>query len=302
MEKDTVYENLVRQLDKVRRHCRQGSYKTRERYYEAMKRLCRFLAEEYRVERLANLAPKHVEVYADHLRQTGKSIATIKTDLAAIRFYHDQMPFPRYEKLPTNRDLALERRTYGREDRTWSESEFQKMCALAEVDGKDAYTTLFHLARETGMRIHECFRIDTAMAHRALREGDLHIVGKGGYERNVPLTEDLRERLKKQLAQTQRGQKLFVEPSEMTHTAIHALQTYIWQNRARVQDAENQTDITFHGLRHNFAAETYLRFLEQGKNAAEAEQEVAELLGHHRRDMARVYLASVRQGTKEGTI
>lgn len=39
------YENLLLQLDKLRRHNQQGSFKTRERYYEAMKRFCRFLAD-----------------------------------------------------------------------------------------------------------------------------------------------------------------------------------------------------------------------------------------------------------------
>lgn len=52
------HENLLLQLDKLRRHNRQGSFKTRERYYEAMKRFCRFLAEQYHLERLANIAPK----------------------------------------------------------------------------------------------------------------------------------------------------------------------------------------------------------------------------------------------------
>ena len=55
------FENLVFQLDKLARHNRQGSFRTRQRYYyEAMSRFCRFLAGRYRMERLANIAPKHV--------------------------------------------------------------------------------------------------------------------------------------------------------------------------------------------------------------------------------------------------
>ena len=41
------YNNLLAQLDKLYRHNRQGSFRTRQRYYEAMQRFCRFLAEEY---------------------------------------------------------------------------------------------------------------------------------------------------------------------------------------------------------------------------------------------------------------
>ena len=43
-----VYRALIAQLDKLHRHNRQGSFRTRERYYKAMKRFCRFLAERYR--------------------------------------------------------------------------------------------------------------------------------------------------------------------------------------------------------------------------------------------------------------
>lgn len=50
MENLGIYMSLVAQLDKLARHNRQGSFRTKERYYEAMKRFCRFLAEEYRLK------------------------------------------------------------------------------------------------------------------------------------------------------------------------------------------------------------------------------------------------------------
>ena len=52
------YLNLMTQVDKLHRHNRQGSFKTRARYYEAMQRFCRFLADAFRLERLANIAQK----------------------------------------------------------------------------------------------------------------------------------------------------------------------------------------------------------------------------------------------------
>jgi len=117
------YLNLIAQLNKLYRHIRLCSYKTRARYYEAMQRFCRFLAEVYRLERLANIAPKHIYAYVAYLQAQGKSASTIKTDLSAIRFFHDLIQNPRYE-LPENCDLFLQRRTFGGVDRTWSEGEF----------------------------------------------------------------------------------------------------------------------------------------------------------------------------------
>ena len=40
-----IFQTLIAQLDKIFRHNRQGSFRTKKRYYEAMKRFCRFLAD-----------------------------------------------------------------------------------------------------------------------------------------------------------------------------------------------------------------------------------------------------------------
>lgn len=172
------YLNLINQLNRLYRHNRAGSYRTRTRYYEAMQRFCRFLAERYHLERLANIAPKHLVAYVAFLQESGKSPATIKTDLAAIRFFHDLMQTPRHQ-LPGNGELLLQRRTFGGVDRSWSREEFSRALAEALRLGREDYVTILYLARYAGLRIHECFRIDTATAERAIREGGYHHQGQG---------------------------------------------------------------------------------------------------------------------------
>jgi len=88
-----------------------------------VKRFCRFLAEEYHLQKLSNVAPKHLNAYIQKLQSKGKSTSTIKTDLAAIRFFHDKMDAK--HPLPDNDHLAakLERRCFGGVDRTWSQRE-----------------------------------------------------------------------------------------------------------------------------------------------------------------------------------
>ena len=61
-----------------------------------------------------------------------------------------------------------------------------------------------------GLRIHECFRIDTAIAEQALQENAITVKGKGGKIRTVPINESISIELKKLLAVTSRGHKLFV--------------------------------------------------------------------------------------------
>lgn len=291
------FENLLSQLERLRRHNRQGSFRTRARYYEAMKRFCRFAAEQYRLERLANLAPKHIYAYVDFLKASGKSPSTIKTDLAAIRFFHDLIPNPRYE-LPGNQELFLTRRTFGEVDRTWSNVEFNKMLGKALAEDRYDYILALYLARYAGLRIHECFRIDTAAAEQALRENAVTVKGKGGKVRTIPINGKIAVAMRAQLARTPRGQKLLVPDGMPTDRAITLLQLFIMKHRDEVREAGSDCPLTFHGLRHTYAAEKYRELTDSGKSALDAHFAVSRLLGHERSDVTNIYLASVRKGER----
>ena len=292
------YLNLMFQVDKLHRHNRQGSYKTRARYYEAMQRFCRFLAEAYRLERLANIAPKHIYAYVSCLQEQEKSASTIKTDLSAIRFFHDLIQQPRYE-LPGNGDLLLQRRTFGGVDRNWSADEFERMLDTALAVGHNDYVSIFYLGRFAGLRIHECFRIDTATASKAVKEKAITIKGKGGLVRTVPLNDILIQRLQHDLKRTPRGHKLYVPDNQETHEAIKALQAFIWLYRPSVQDKDSTRPMTFHGLRHTYAAEKYQGFIDAGVTPFGARKAVSRLLGHGRDDVTNIYLASLKGGEED---
>ena len=165
-----IFLSLVAQLDKLARHNRQGSFRTKERYYEACKRFCAYLAAEYHLQKLENISGKHLVSYVLYLQDNGKSASTVKTDLAAIRFFHDKMSHPKY-MLPTNSELGveLERRRFGQLDRTWSGPEFNRLLGKAMAENRDDFILALYLGRYAGLRIHECFRMDTAAAEQALR-------------------------------------------------------------------------------------------------------------------------------------
>ena len=166
-----IFLSLVAQLDKLARHNRQGSFRTKARYYEACKRFCAYLAAEYHLQKLENISGKHLVSYVLYLQDNGKSASTVKTDLAAIRFFHDKMSHPKYT-LPTNSELGveLERRRFGQLDRTWSGPEFNRLLGKAMAENRDDFILALYLGRYMGLRIHECFRMDTAAAEQALRE------------------------------------------------------------------------------------------------------------------------------------
>lgn len=296
-----IYAALVNQLDKLARHNRQGSFRTKERYYEACKRFCAYLADEYRLQKLENISGKHFTSYVLWMQESGKSASTIKTDLAAIRFFHDKMSRPKY-RLPANDELAveLERRRFGQTDRTWSNAEFNKVLGKALAEDRYDFILAPYLARYAGLRIHECFRIDTAIAEQALRENAITIKGKGGKVRTVSINEQIALALRKQLERTERGHKLLVPDDMPTDRAINQLQFFIWKNRDAIQEPGRDTPLTFHGLRHVYAAETYKKLVESGISELDAHFAVSRLLGHERPDVTNIYLASVIKGGADG--
>ena len=294
-----IFLALVSQLDKLARHNRQGSFRTKDRYYQAMKRFCAYLADEYHLQKLTNISGKHLTSYVLWMQENGKSASTIKTDLSAIRFFHDKMSDPKY-RLPDNDELAveLERRYFGGTDRTWSITEFNHMLGRAWSADRWDYVLALYLARYAGLRIHECFRIDTAIAEQALRENAIIVKGKGGKIRTVHINEQIDIAMKKQLERTKRGHKLLVPDDMHTDRAINQLQFFIMTHRDAIRDVDSDRPMTFHGLRHTYAAEKYMQLIHNGTSALDAHFEVSRLLGHERADVTNIYLASVRKEAK----
>lgn len=289
-----TYCTLMTQLDRVVRHNRQGSFQTKDRYFQAMKRFCRFLADDFNLQKLANIDARHLNAYTKKLQAEKKSASTIKTDLSAIRFWCDKIGLKC--PLPDNDHLAvkLERRGFGGVDRTWSRGEFDRFVQTARQTGHDDYAAIATLAYYDGLRIHEAFRLDTATAEAALRTGWLVVKGKGGKIRQVPLSKASRTALHSALKKTQRGHKLFVADDVETHLAINRMQQFICAIRSNVQDRGSDRPMTHHGLRHSYAARTYQGKIEKGASVLDAHYQVSRLLGHERPDVTDTYLASVK--------
>ena len=292
-----IYKTLIAQLDKLARHNRHGSFKTRERYRDAMKRFCAFLADSYRLEKLSNISGKHMEAYVDKLHVRGRSAAYIKTELSAIRLFHDLMPDPR-NKLPTNGALNLERRRFGEVDRTWTAQEFAQMRLRAIVQGHDDFADMLALIRNTGLRLHECARLDTSAAENAIRSGELTVKGKGGKVRSIPTNTAALEILRKRLSSTRRGCKLFVPDNVKTDAVMNQLEQFIIRNRD--DECSAGVHLTIHGLRHTWAAEQYRALVANGSTTYEARKQVSLWLGHERDSVTNIYLASLTEAEKKG--
>ena len=287
-----LYINLLAQAVKLYRHNRQGSYKTRARYFEAYKRFIRYIAEVFRLEKIANISGKHLSGYVEHMQSKNYSASTIKTDLAAIRFWHDQIPNAKYA-LPSNDEFELQRRKFGGVDRAWSSAEFARMIGECMKVKRADFEACIVISYYSGLRLHEVMRIDTAIARAALKTGFITIKGKGGKVREVPIQETIRIEFEKFLKTTAPGNKLFVPEGKPTHIAMTELQNFINNHRKFAQDPDSTRPMTFHGLRHSFAPARYKELIDEGKTDYQARKQLSKSMGHERADVTRIYLPPV---------
>ncbi len=141
-------------------------------------------------------------------------------------------------------------------------------------DKKSAYAVPAELALRCGLREDEIAGLKGENID--VEQKLLHITGKGGRYRPVPIPEDLLSRL------NHSKQYLFT-PSASWRAGF----------RRTVREATKALGIEIsgvHRLRANFAQNKYQTFLNQGMDEREARRRVSELLGHARIDVTYKYI------------
>jgi len=297
-----AYQNLMNQLNRIAKHARGISVnKTIPQYYNHMDQFCRFLADNYKLKNLSNIQNKHIVAYVVERQSEGKSAATVKNDLAAIRYFHNQLPNAR-NQLSDNKTLSekyqefsLDRRSFGGVDRRPTEMEYQSLLNIARESKNPEMADIIFLAREQGVRIHEAVRLSRTDAEKSIREEVLTVKGKGGLIRQIPLKEQSKAILKDAMNRVDRGQKLFVPSDQKAHQVIQRVQDFVRHNRQKILDSHHTrpkgVEITMHGFRHAYAKEQYDHLIRAGLPEKQARFEVSKLIGHSREDVTRIYLA-----------
>jgi integrase/recombinase XerD len=305
-KQERMLENLWRQVEKhFNFNSRAGQgYRGTERYLAGIRSVLSTAVCKFNLQNIRNLQDKHLRQHIQDSKEAGVSIATIKNELSAIRKLHSIIPNTRYE-LSENKDLGLtEKRVTRGVDRAWRDSEVQKAVNLAHSMGRYDVKWALSLARSAGLRIEEVTALTKTQLRDALKNGYLHLrQTKGGIQRDVPLSQAARQVCREILTHAS-NEKIFIKHGRTHHQAFHSIQNWIHNHREKFQEDYTpderyiqdmridieRPNLTFHGLRHAYAREQYHERIDKGMSAREARQEVAELLGHGRDDVTRVYL------------
>ncbi len=301
---------VEQQADKIFRHTRANSYGTRAEYRGKCSQFCRFISDKFKLQNLKNLDNKHIAAYIKYRQELGIAPKTIKNDLAAIRYMHDQIPNAKTElfdnqKLSKEFGLVLEKTPQVKGNRAWTDTEYKDFIEFATKNGRQDVVDIAKLCRHQGLRITEAVAMSRSQAEQALRTGIYQVKGeaKGGKWRQVPLSDEAREVLKERLKSTPRGERLFVKEGEKTHLVVGRYEKYLKNNRDKIETTEgkelrtwekygktNQNELTWHGLRYCYVQERVDEEVAKGYELDQACYNVTKEIGHERIDVIDIYL------------
>ena len=302
-----LYKNLLAQVESIYRHSNELSFKTRARYYEATKRFCKFLADNFRLQNFKNVEDRHFKAYVEHLKENN-SAATIQSDLSGIRYFHRKSGSK--NRLSPNSKLNLPKRSTGVKNHSWLKTEIDNMRQLATEQGRQDVVIAIDFAHEFGLRLEEICTLRVEYLMSAIKTGQLVIKGKGGQTRSIDLSAKQRSIITKYLDYARcsgrypRDYLISASEKDGVKREKRSLQNWMSYNRKSFI-AENREDlyedgkkkrtetISWHGLRHTYAQRTYAEALQE--RPKKARKIVSENLGHHRTEVTRIYLADKPQ-------
>jgi integrase len=296
------------QVEKIFKHTRQNSFGTRARYKDSCLMFVRFCLEKFKMQNIRNLHDKHVAAFVKARQEDGTAPATIKNDLSALRLLHDQVQKPRYilsdnKQLQVQYGFTLEKTRAVNGDRSWTQSEYEAMKAIALQFENPDLADCLTLARTMGFRVTEAAAVSRSQAEHALRTGMYQVKGeaKNGKHREVPISPEVKKIFERRLLQTARGRRLFIQPGEKTHRVVNRMEKFVEYHRDKVLTTEGESQrvdlrdgstraLTFHGLRYYYIQDRMEQELSRGFNHDQAALIVSHETGHERIDVIKIYL------------
>ena len=205
--------------------------------------------------------------------------ATINNRLAAVsRFFKWAMAKGYVSTDPTANVKGLRREQ--RQPKALSRADLRRLLRAVHRSGNVRDIALLELMVGTGLRVSETVNLTAADLEINARSGKVTVRrGKGGVQRTVPLTAEVRRALREYLAQYPRQDD---EPLWVGQRGPLRDPAAVWRIVRKYAFQAGVQDVTPHTLRHTFAT----RYLEANPGDLRG---LAALLGHASLDTVMIY-------------
>ncbi len=284
-------QELKRSIYMLLKHSNRGSFSTKATRKDMLLALGESLyASGIQLTHIQQLKAKHVVKVVEHWKKEGLSAGTLKNRMSNIRFAWEALN--KIEKLPTNDQLAIAKRTY-----TPQFNRAHMNPDLSKVSNVNARVSL-ELQRVFGLRREESMKIKPFIADMGDTLQLLPSWCKGNRGRFVPIrTEEQRHWLEeaKKVA-NKRSYSLIPQGKN------YLQQRYVYEAQLQKIELKNP-----HGLRHAYAQKRYKELtgweapINGGPKSKELSKEqkildrqarlrISEELGHSREDISKNYL------------
>jgi len=247
--------------------------KTLEAYRRDGARFLRFVADHHLPDDPRDLTSRDIQAYANSL--SGLSAASIRRMVYSLRGFFGFLQREGTIALNPATDVTLPKRRR-RLPKFPSPEQCRALIAAACTETERAIVALLLMA---GLRRSEVLGLDAADV--AADCSEVRILGKGGVERIVPLPDDARIALLRQMEATGRDGPVFRNRAgrRMGQTTLQRL----WRRLLRRANLEHER-FTIHSCRHSYAT----MLVRAGTDL----RTVQELLGHADLSTTAIYLHS----------
>ncbi len=258
------------------------SYKTADQYRDISKEAFRYAKEQFNVKDIEKLQGEHIRAYLESKIADGIKYSTFQKYSAALEKL--EIALNKYaETHDTGKEYHFDLssvREQAREvlERTQVTRAYENPQALINSIQNPEYHVIAQAQYEGGFRISEL----NHLSEKNFKENNTFqvISGKGGKDREVPLSKETYQALQSLLDKADKSDGKYKFNMDAYRNALkEAAQT------------SNQEYTGSHGLRWNFAQEKFMELQrDHGKTYEQALQIVSNLLGHERADITEHYL------------
>jgi len=255
------------------------SYKTADQYRDIAKEVMQYAKQEFGIKDIEKLTSEAVKGYLESKIADGVSYSTFQKYAAAIEKLEVALNVYA-QNHNTNNQYSFDIKDVRQQAQEVLEKSqitraYENPQELIASVKDETFKIIAQAQLDGGFRISELNRITEK---NFLENNTFKVIdGKGGKDREVPLSGETYQALKDLVDKSESGIFTF------------DMNDY----RDALKDAAKATDQPYngsHGLRWNFAQEKFQELQKQGATYEEALQEVSHLLGHERPDITEHYL------------